>query len=1314
MEDSQKRNSSPEFIEEVVIGTTNKATINIKVANKQCSALIDTGATKSCMSERFYKTLPSKTVKLEPKSIKIHSASGASLEPLGTAQVKIEVGGIQYKQEFIICSELKRSCILGLDFLRENRVEIGWTANGKLSLKTAHRVLVESIETPESEKQMRTITPINIPARSVITFKARILGKLGEESQYYESKPNPLLRDDNPELVMIPIIYNLKRHTRIMVVHFLMVNLGKEDISLPKGEVVGFLDEFNEEVNEIFTPEFTKTEILTEDTTNLERKFIISPADVNTHRRVELKDAEILEEDRQSFKKLCEEFDDIFSKDSTDIGRTPLLMMDIDTGDSSPICQRPYNLLLKHAEWVQKELEGLENAGLIMRSLSPWASPIVVVPKRTEPGEPPRRRLCVDYRMVNSLLPPVKKARSKAKGVISLVPLPKIDEIYGRLNGSKIYSTFDMRSGYYHLALTDEAQAKTAFVTGGPNGAKYEFKVCPFGLAQAPAYFQRLMNEVISEMPFAFVYLDDILLFSSSVKEHLKHMRKLFQQLRKAQLKLKESKCSFLKAHVQYLGHFISGEGIEPVPEKVQSIKEMPAPTTPKLVRQFLGLVGYYRKFIPRFSDIARPLTNLTKKEESFQWTKTCQAAYDMLRTALTEEPILKYPDTEKPYILYTDASKYAWACVLTQEFEHDFDGKKKKIHHPITYQSGLFKGSQLNWATLTKEAFAIYMSVKKLAYYLEDADITLRSDHLPLKKFLEQNTLNSKVNNWAVEISPFRIKFEYIKGIKNTLADTMSRLIKIIPDAEPDGEEPGYEFGYYSFEELEPIRAQERKAQEKSLNVTNQLEEISLKETKKSQPVQTVRKPDDDLDDPEPDLYSGLDFKVLRIMQSRDPFCSKIIKHLEKGQIKEHKPYYMEEGSLMKWVEDKMMRYPVIVIPERLTPLVLRLAHDELGHNGSTRTYMYVKRVYYWKGMKHQILKYVKNCFKCRKVVKTVAKYEKLHYDVPTSPMRFISMDLIGEFHPPSTRGNRYALTVICMHTGYVFCVPLQTKTASEVVRAYIDNVYAKFGASEKIMSDNGTEFKNALFEQIAEELGIKRIFTPPYHPQSNGRIEGFHRFLKACIAKHISKTLEWDEVVPLACAAYNFFPGEHSTQSPFWLMFGREARTPLTTLIQPRVKYLGNDENIISLEALKNMYQMVAQNIKKAREKMGPELNVVKANLKEGDSVMIRDFTKGPFEPTYKGNYRVVKIKGQQVELMPATGGKTFFQHISNVKYILPVDRIISQIPDYEAFGRKPRLRLNPDHVPDLGLKLATSINTMPVTTVTMATKTIVSASS
>ena len=404
----------------------------------------------------------------------------------------------------------------------------------------------------------------------------------------------------------------------------------------------------------------------------LEKKFITSPADVDTHRKVKLQDAEVLDKYKQEFEKLCEEHNDISSKDSSDIGKTPLITMEIETGDSPPVCQRPYNLPLKHIDWVQKELDTLEKAGVITRSVSPWASPIVIVPKRMALGEPPKKRLCVDYRVINSLLPKVNKAHSKAKGVLTLVPLPKIDEIYARLKGSKVYSGFDAQSGYHHMELSAKARPKSAFVT--PTN-KYEFTRCLFGLMQAPAYFQRLINKVLVGLDFAFGYLDDILIHSPDVLTHLIHMRQLFQRLREADLKLNREKCNF-KSHIKYLGHLISGEGIKPFPEKLESIKEMPPPTTPKEVKQFLGLIGYYRKFVPRFADVARPLTNLTRLDQPFEWSDKCQTSFELLKETLIKEPILRFPDPNKPYTLYTDTSKYAWSCILTQQYTHDIDNK--------------------------------------------------------------------------------------------------------------------------------------------------------------------------------------------------------------------------------------------------------------------------------------------------------------------------------------------------------------------------------------------------------------------------------------------------------------------------------------------------------------------------------------------------------------------------------------------------------------------------------------------------------------
>ena len=267
----------------------------------------------------------------------------------------------------------------------------------------------------------------------------------------------------------------------------------------------------------------------------------------------------------------------------------------------------------------------------------------------------------------------------------------------------------------------------------------------------------------------------------------------------------------------------------------------------------------------------------------------------------------------------------------------------------------------------------------------------------------------------------------------------------------------------------------------------------------------------------------------TLSQLQQKDMFCNNILAQIEKGNIIEGHVYVIKDKLLKRYVIDRDNTYETTVLPRALTARVLWMAHDKLGHNGTHRMYTLLKRLYYWKGLKPSVAKHIKMCYQCQRRNKQVVKYATLHFNVATVPMQFISMDLIGEFHAPTTKRNRYALTVICMLTGYVFCIPLKTKTTEEVLQAYIDNIYSKFGGLMKILSDNGTEFKNKIFEQIAKKLGVvHKLYTPPYHPASNGRIEGFHAFLKACIAKHIAPQLEWDDLVPLACVAYNFIPNE------------------------------------------------------------------------------------------------------------------------------------------------------------------------------------------
>ena len=247
-----------------------------------------------------------------------------------------------------------------------------------------------------------------------------------------------------------------------------------------------------------------------------------------------------------------------------------------------------------------------------------------------------------------------------------------------------------------------------------------------------------------------------------------------------------------------------------------------------------------------------------------------------------------------------------------------------------------------------------------------------------------------------------------------------------------------------------------------------------------------------------------------------------------------------MENNILKKKIIEGGLLHKPVIIPEIIRECLLMLAHDEQGHNEFKRTYGALKTLYYWKGMKRHIQLYCRRCRTCARNNIQTQEFHKEHFSAPPQPMEFIAMDLIGEFHPASSKGNRYALTAICMLTGFTFCIPLKSKTAEDVVKAYLNHICCVFGPSKKILTDNGKEFKNKMWDEVFKKLKMEHRVTPIYSPQCNGRIEGFHKFLKACIGKQIQQGLEWDDLVWKATAAYNFFPTESSGFSPFFLMYG------------------------------------------------------------------------------------------------------------------------------------------------------------------------------
>ena len=304
---------------------------------------------------------------------------------------------------------------------------------------------------------------------------------------------------------------------------------------------------------------------------------------------------------------------------------------------------------------------------------------------------------------------------------------------------------------------------------------------------------------------------------------------------------------------------------------------------------------------------------------------------------------------------------------------------------------------------------------------------------------------------------------------------------------------------------------------------------------------------------------------------------------------------------------------------------------------------------------------------------------------------MDFIAMDLIGEFHPPSSQGNHYALTGVCMLTGFIWCIPIKSKKATDVARAYMQHIYSILGGSTKILTDNGTEFKNEVFREVLQKVGTEKlIHSSPYRPQSNGRIEGFHRYLKASIAKHMRNGLEWDQITAMATAAYNYFPNMSAKESAFFLMYGRDPVNKLSSILNTPRRYLCDDSGLPDLEALKNMYQMVAQQLYNSRQcymKDNKYNKVPDHGILAGDLVLVKDHTAKVFEPKYKEDYRVVQIYGTNALQVSDKRGKLHNVHITDVRRINMTEKVATQLKQAYNKGRTAKHLIPQGLILDLG---------------------------
>ena len=756
--------------------------------------VVDTGADLSVIRSDLYKKLPRRQIISveKPDYPDCVSATGDPLKVFCTARIKLNIGASEFEHRFTIVDHLRKRMLLGSDFLSLNRAKINF---GERTLTLREGVTIP-LGVKSKREERRDCLPLvwysnkkrRAPAYDQPNhdyrswrWKNRIMNPRGrnEQKEKKQQRVHNERRDKEqkeqrqhqsavikgPDAVARRPLntsskgrQNNKEQSRAVGESHAMTPLHDETtISRLEGRGEGDLPELVESEDEEDPSELQCLDSQEPDIVIGGAKPDIGSSDPAT---------------RKQILQFLKQQEHMFAASDLELGTTHLMEFGIDTEGHVPIRQRPYRVAWTQKKIIDEHLDTMLKAGVIVPSCSAWASPILLVPKKPDPASKEvTYRFCVDYRKLNNA---TKK---------NAAPLPNIADVLESMEGSRVFSCLDLRQGYWQIPLKEEDQEKTAFIT---HKGLFQFTKVAFGLCNAPSAFVQLMNAALGNAQYKHVlaYLDDVVIHSKDLKSHMEHLQDVFNRLERAGLKLKMSKCQFLKPEVQFLGHVISSKGIHVSPEKVKAIAELSPPTTPRGVRGFIGMCSYYRKFIPNFAEIARCLTQLTKKKVKFTWTDECQRAFDALKKGLTTAPVLAFPSPDRPFIVYTDSSAFAVGAVLAQM---DEEGSNE---HVIQYLSQQLNETQARWSASERECYAIVFALNRLRPYLLGTRFTLYTDHKPLSSLFVSSMKNARIQRWSAILSEYDMDIKHRPG-SVMKADFLSRLpAKDTPETTKDAVE--------------------------------------------------------------------------------------------------------------------------------------------------------------------------------------------------------------------------------------------------------------------------------------------------------------------------------------------------------------------------------------------------------------------------------------------------------------------------------------------------------------------------------------------
>ncbi|XP_055838190.1 uncharacterized protein K02A2.6-like [Episyrphus balteatus] len=714
------------------------------------------------------------------------------------------------------------------------------------------------------------------------------------------------------------------------------------------------------------------------------------------------------------------------------LGKTKLEEHTINTGDAEPVKQRHYPVSPAVQALMYDELDRMLALGVIEESQSAWSSPMVLVQK------PGKNRLCLDSRKVNKV---TKK---------DAYPLHHVDGLLSRQTNTHFISTVDLKDAFWQIPLEKTSREKTAFTV--PGRALYQFTVMPFGLCNAAQRLCRLMDKVVPHelRQHIYVYLDDLLVVSSTFEEHITILTKLAMLLKNAGLTINLTKSKFCFKELKFLGYIIGGGCIRTDPDKVSAVKNFPIPKTKRQVRRFLGLSGWYRRFVNNYSALAAPLSDTTKNSKTFVFTPEALKAFEELKRALTSSPILINPDFQKPFKILCDASTTGVGSVLCQE---DEDG----IERPIFYFSHKLSPAQRNYSITELECLAAVLGVEKFRSYVEGQEFTVVTDHASLRWLMSQKDLTGRLARWSLRLQRFKFDIAHRKGTQNVVPDALSRV--------------------YSVDEIASLDNKSSASDVLQIDLTDP----TFQSDEYKDLINTIETNQNQL--PDHRLSDGYVYKKVKPCTG-DP---------------------IEDDCIWKlWIPSLLTKSLIQLAHEP----------PKASHGGIAKTLYRLRDRFYWPNMAAQVKSFVGQCDVCKttKAPNSILRPPMGQAFIVDRPFQHVYVDFLGPY-PRSKNGNTHILVCLDQLTKFVLVKALRKATGENAIRFLEDEVFSIFGVPESLLSDNGKQFIGKEFSKFLTNYGTKHIKTASYAPQSNAS-ERVNRSILAAIRSYIGKEQShWDQ---------------------------------------------------------------------------------------------------------------------------------------------------------------------------------------------------------